>query len=1527
MMKTNRFEISGGAAVSYKAKNRCPLYGLLILPILLLLLPAAPAFAQGSIYGSVTNSDASVPANGEISFFGFLDDTDEEIRIETSVGAGYDAGNWYDDFQNYLTEAPGNPYDYYFYNSANSEVAVLSELIPNNSFQQEDIVLIANPGWPAEPVGLAARVVSGTSLILTWDFTPGLTYHIYRRLATSTGSFFRVDDPTGALANHGIAEGYFIDDNVDGVSEYQYMIIAEDGAGNFSPHSVVFLVNSANVEAPTLATINPDNGPSVGGTTVTITGAGFDRNGLTVTIGGNPLASQSIISPYEITGTTPVGAIGPANVIVTNSASGLTSNILSGGYTFNGNTLPEFDPIADQSVTEGENLNFVVVASDVDGTTPTLTATDVPATATFVDNGDGTGTFDWTPNFTEGGPYQVTFTASDGIGSTDAVVGITVNEAGNQAPEMAPVDPQTIAENSLLSINISAIDPDEDVLSLTVTDQPTGATFTDNTDGTGLFEWTPAFDQAGDYEVIFKVFDGALVDSVIVPITVTNTNQPPVLAAIGPQTGTEAVLLSIPVSATDADGVTPILTTSTPLPGTATFVDNLDGTGLFEWTPGFTDAGPYQVTFYADDGTDIVSELVDITINEAGNQAPVLDPIGPLTTTEGVELIAAVTASDIDGDIPALTAEDLPLNATFVDNADGTGDFNFIPDFNQSGTYDVRFIASDGVLADTEMVVVTVNEVGNQPPVIAPINDTTINEGQEIELIVNANDPDGVGVQLTVSSTLPSGTYSFTDSGNGVGVFNFVSDYYDAADYSIIFFATDLATPPASSSVPVTLTIVEVNQPPVIEPVGPFGVAVDDNLTFDVTATDSTAPNPLARLYLTATGLPANASFVDNGDNTGTFDFNPDGTQIGPHSFTVIATDQGSPQLSDQLVIDITVVTENIEPVWTTLPGPAQALMEGETLQFQVAASDPDGNIPTLYIIKAPENSAFVDNGDGTGEFTFNPSYIQAGLHQVVLAAYDGIDENRTQPILIQVGESGNQAPEIDPVTLDPVVEGSSTTYTITTSDPDATIPSLSAENLPENSSFTDNGDGSGTIAIAPSYVQAGSYDVTIIATDGELSDTLIVTIVVEEAGNQTPVLDPISDQTVQEMLRLTFDISASDVDEDFPVLSVVPLPVGADFTDNGDGTGTFDWQTDNFSSGTYLVSFVATDAVDAALYDSLEITIIVTDTNLTPYPYVPFQERSVSEGDTLLYIITGTDPDGTIPIIEVNEPDYALIDNMTFYDSGNGTALLTFTPDYTQGAPSPGNLYYLQWRVVDSEDPTLSTLTLPPTQFIVYNTNRPPVVTAIDDTTITEGDTLKFNVTAVDPDGSGASVTGAQLPANSVLAGSLGFLKSFTFIPDYTQAGTYEVLFIGTDGIDEDTAVVNITVLDAGNQIPVFTTSMPSIQPIVAGAALGHTTLLTAVDPDMDPLTISCSLVPPNGVYTDSGNGVATLVINPDISVIGDTYDVRFIVTDPSLVGDTIDVTYQVVEFLRGDANSDSELNMSDIMSVSYTHLTLPTN
>ena len=46
-----------------------------------------------------------------------------------------------------MSEAPGLPYDYHFFDTSGGEGFILSKLIPNNSFQEEDVSL-APASWP-----------------------------------------------------------------------------------------------------------------------------------------------------------------------------------------------------------------------------------------------------------------------------------------------------------------------------------------------------------------------------------------------------------------------------------------------------------------------------------------------------------------------------------------------------------------------------------------------------------------------------------------------------------------------------------------------------------------------------------------------------------------------------------------------------------------------------------------------------------------------------------------------------------------------------------------------------------------------------------------------------------------------------------------------------------------------------------------------------------------------------------------------------------------------------------------------------------------------------------------------------------------------------------------------------------------------------------------------------------------------------------------------------------------------------------
>ncbi|HEU4436552.1 MAG TPA: putative Ig domain-containing protein, partial [candidate division Zixibacteria bacterium] len=223
-------------------------------------------------------------------------------------------------------------------------------------------------------------------------------------------------------------------------------------------------------------------------------------------------------------------------------------------------------------------------------------------------------------------------------------------------------------------------------------------------------------------------------------------------------------LLQFGITASDPDLTMPILS-AINLPSGATFVDSTNGIGSFSWAPTFTQAGLYNVTFISSDGLLADSEVVSITVNEF-DRAPVLAPIGAQTTSEDQLLLFRVSASDPDLTTPALSAVGLPAGAVFVDSTNGAGGFVWTPGFNQGGVYNVTFIATAGLLADSEIVTITVNVV-NRRPVLAAIGPKQTTEVQPLAFIVSASDSNGTLPQLSALG-LPTGA-AFVDSANGKG--------------------------------------------------------------------------------------------------------------------------------------------------------------------------------------------------------------------------------------------------------------------------------------------------------------------------------------------------------------------------------------------------------------------------------------------------------------------------------------------------------------------------------------------------------------------------------------------------------------------------------------------------------------------------------------------------------------------------------------------------------------------------------------
>jgi hypothetical protein len=109
--------------------------------------------------------------------------------------------------------------------------------------------------------------------------------------------------------------------------------------------------------APTVTSIGPSSGPASGGTSVTITGTGF-QSGATVSLGGTSANSVAVGSSTSITATTAAHASGTVNVVVANPDS--QSGTLTNGYSYNAATGGTISYVQGKSATQTSGASVAV---------------------------------------------------------------------------------------------------------------------------------------------------------------------------------------------------------------------------------------------------------------------------------------------------------------------------------------------------------------------------------------------------------------------------------------------------------------------------------------------------------------------------------------------------------------------------------------------------------------------------------------------------------------------------------------------------------------------------------------------------------------------------------------------------------------------------------------------------------------------------------------------------------------------------------------------------------------------------------------------------------------------------------------------------------------------------------------------------------------------------------------------------------------------------------------------------------------
>ena len=178
---------------------------------------------------------------------------------------------------------------------------------------------------------------------------------------------------------------------------------------------------------PTVSSVSPNSGSTLGGTAVTITGTNFAA-GATATFGGTAATNVVVVNSTSITATTPAGSAGAVTVVVTvNGQNGTLTN----GYTY----------VVVPTVTSVSPNN----GSTAGGTAVTITGTNFAAGAT--------ATFGGTAATNVVVVNSTTITATTPAGSAGAViVMVTVNgqrgSLSNGFTYLAPPTVSSVSPNS-----------------------------------------------------------------------------------------------------------------------------------------------------------------------------------------------------------------------------------------------------------------------------------------------------------------------------------------------------------------------------------------------------------------------------------------------------------------------------------------------------------------------------------------------------------------------------------------------------------------------------------------------------------------------------------------------------------------------------------------------------------------------------------------------------------------------------------------------------------------------------------------------------------------------------------------------------------------------------------------------------------------------------------------------------------------------------------------------------------------------
>ena len=476
-------------------------------------------------------------------------------------------------------------------------------------------------------------------------------------------------------------------------------------------------------------------------------------------------------------------------------------------------------------------------------------------------------------------PIVISVAVSDGTNETVETFKLTINPV-NDAPTISDITDQVTNEDTptdpipftIRDGEGELVETDPDDLKLSAGSD--NLSLIPNTNiilaGSGANRTVtiaPLPEQSGSATITVTVSDGELESSDTFLLTVEGVNDPPVISDIVDQTTTEDTPTSaIPFIIGDAEtkaGELTLTATSdneTLVPQANIVFGGNDENRTVTITPAAQQSGSTTIIVTVSDGNSAASDTFTVTVN-AVNDPPTISDIADKTIAEDTPLTAvSFTVGDSETKPDDLTLSVVSSNQSLIPDssfnfggkgADRTLSAEPLP--NQFGSTVVTVTVSDGTDAVSDTFTVTVNPV-NDPPTISDIADQITNEDtptEPIEFTIGdvETDPDELTLSASSDNLALVTNENIVSAGSGTDRTVTITPLPDQHGTTTITVTVSDGEDAVSDTF--TITVNDVNDPPVVAGIQGITFDEDDSTSFDLDLYVTDADNDTSEINWT----------------------------------------------------------------------------------------------------------------------------------------------------------------------------------------------------------------------------------------------------------------------------------------------------------------------------------------------------------------------------------------------------------------------------------------------------------------------------------------------------------------------------------------------------------------------------------------------------------------------------------------------------------------------------------------------------